>query len=320
MQPSVDEYTGAVSSGYDSTLSAGYAPADFPDADATRPASSYIDSGSHAPATIYSTAINNSLQRHFKDIKDHQKNVQQISSSWKKSVRDLFFRGNETIFTFLTKPIGNHPTFSQTELFIRRFSRNDMQNNSGTILRDVLNDLSDINLSEGIEASLRKKAEGKPPIEALGAQVKEVYQIYREAFDEITQVDLSLRTKLQTLDKIQPRLTLLLELGVNEDTAELQKNIEVYLEKVYQENSPEADYKKLLLLYKKMGFLKELMTLLRLNEFSDKEPICSICLNEQISYVLTPCGHTFCEVCMKRQLNQCYICRGSVRDRVKIYF
>jgi len=46
---------------------------------------------------------------------------------------------------------------------------------------------------------------------------------------------------------------------------------------------------------------------------------CSICFNNPISYCCTPCGHTYCYVCINKT-NNCYICRGIIQNKLKLYF
>jgi hypothetical protein len=154
----------------------------------------------------------------------------------------------------------------------------------------------------------------------LAEQVKELYEMYRELMEQIGEKDIRLKAKLSLLDKIQPRLTMLLDLGVSEETKELQKQIEVYLETVYRENNPEPEYRELLVLYKKFIYVRDLVTLLRLSASPDKEPICGICLNDTVGYVLVPCGHTYCEMCVRRQSAACFMCRQPTSNKVKIFF
>ena len=45
---------------------------------------------------------------------------------------------------------------------------------------------------------------------------------------------------------------------------------------------------------------------------------CSICFENNISRCCNPCGHTFCEVCIKNT-NNCYICRSDITSKITIY-
>ena len=45
---------------------------------------------------------------------------------------------------------------------------------------------------------------------------------------------------------------------------------------------------------------------------------CSICLDNIISYCCSPCGHTYCNDCIDKT-NNCYICRGIIRNKIKLF-
>jgi hypothetical protein len=299
-----------------------YAPADFEDSEATRPPESYLDSGSQSPATIYSSVVGNVLQRQVRDIRERIVSPVQYGNNWKKKVRDIYVRGNETVLKFLTKPIASNAQYSQIENLIRKYSRSDNPNmpNTQQLLQDYVSDLSGVDCEF---VNRRLAARIKPNVSeshTLAEQVKELYEMYRELMEQIAQKDNLLKTKLFLLDKIQPRLTMLLDLGVSEETKELQKQIELYLETVYKENNPEPEYRELLVLYKKFIYVRDLVHLLRLSASADREPICGICLNDTVGFALVPCGHTYCETCCRRLSVHCFMCRQPASNKVKIFF
>ncbi len=309
-------------SGYDSMELVSYAPADFEDSEATRPPESYLDSGSQSPATIYSSVVGNVLQRQVRDIRERIVSPVQYGNNWKKKVRDIYVRGNETVLKFLTKPIASNAQYSQIENLIRKYSRSDNPNmpNTQQLLQDYVSDLSGVDCEF---VNRRLAARIKPNVSeshTLAEQVKELYEMYRELMEQIAQKDNLLKTKLFLLDKIQPRLTMLLDLGVSEETKELQKQIELYLETVYKENNPEPEYRELLVLYKKFIYVRDLVHLLRLSASADREPICGICLNDTVGFALVPCGHTYCETCCRRLSVHCFMCRQPASNKVKIFF
>jgi hypothetical protein len=47
--------------------------------------------------------------------------------------------------------------------------------------------------------------------------------------------------------------------------------------------------------------------------------LCSICFENRVDTVLTPCGHTFCLECLGNT-NECYSCRGTIQSKHRIYF
>jgi hypothetical protein len=108
------------STGYDSMELASYAPADFEDSEATRPPESYLDSGSQSPATIYSSTVSNILQKQTRDIRDRAIPPAQYGNNWKKRIRDIFMRGNETTLKFLIKHVASNAQYSQIENLIRK--------------------------------------------------------------------------------------------------------------------------------------------------------------------------------------------------------
>ena len=301
--------------GQEGFITVGYAPADFADSEITRPSETYLDSGSQAPATIFSSAILNTQATHFRDVRERHVNTATYAQNWKRKIRDLFHHGNEEVLRFLAKPLSAHPTLGRVEQLIRRYSKPDDERiRDKTILRDLVADLSGTNMNTMVEEVIGES------LHTFVGKIHKVYELYREILDQACQADIRLRNKVHALDKIQPRLVTLMELGSAENTAELERQIELYLKSIYDQNNPEEDYKESLQLYKKFLVVKELVGMLRLSAGPEREPICGICLNETVLYAVVPCGHTYCDPCSKKQYTQCFMCRQTIRDRIKIFF
>ena len=45
---------------------------------------------------------------------------------------------------------------------------------------------------------------------------------------------------------------------------------------------------------------------------------CPICLSAEVKVFCIPCGHTFCDTCLKTK--KCYICRAFISDVQKLYY
>lgn len=45
---------------------------------------------------------------------------------------------------------------------------------------------------------------------------------------------------------------------------------------------------------------------------------CFICLDNTISHCCVPCGHIYCSDCINKT-NNCYICRGIIRNKIKLF-
>jgi hypothetical protein len=47
---------------------------------------------------------------------------------------------------------------------------------------------------------------------------------------------------------------------------------------------------------------------------------CQICLTDDITHVLVPCGHTFCGTCVNQlQRNKCAMCRANIDKKIKFF-
>ena len=55
------------------------------------------------------------------------------------------------------------------------------------------------------------------------------------------------------------------------------------------------------------------------NKIINETNKCSICLDNTISYCCVPCGHVYCYDCIDKT-NYCYICRGIIRNKIKLFF
>ena len=65
-------------------------------------------------------------------------------------------------------------------------------------------------------------------------------------------------------------------------------------------------------------FLKKMLT--ELSEISNPT-VCQICFENQISYIIDPCGHTMCENCKIKSLNlqNCHFCRTRFGSFKRLY-
>jgi hypothetical protein len=55
----------------------------------------------------------------------------------------------------------------------------------------------------------------------------------------------------------------------------------------------------------------------------ERLPVCKVCLDAKADFIMIPCGHLCCEVCMNRMNSEntrCYFCRRNVVDITKVYY
>lgn len=50
-------------------------------------------------------------------------------------------------------------------------------------------------------------------------------------------------------------------------------------------------------------------------------PICKICMEAPVSFVIDPCGHCYCQSCSGRvsEERRCYICRRGIQKLIRMY-
>lgn len=308
---------GTILGGYSPSLGS-FAPADFGAADDMQPPELALDPTGTGTLVPYSTIISNVLSRQMYEIKEKTptSGINTILS-WKRRLREFMGQKNEDLIEFLRKPLEQHPTLGRAIPFMKRFGRSDFLASHGT-LQAVALDVSGPVLMPIFEQEMKRA--GPSSFNELREQIKWIFETYRQAGEDCMRNENVLRTRLDNFDKIHQKLVLLLDMPSNEASPEMATSIEKYLEKNFHDNGIKEYYTDFIISYRRFITLREVILFLRTTELVDKEPLCSICLNEPICYALSPCGHTFCNNCSKRQMIQCYMCRTNIKERIRLYF
>ena len=295
----------------------GYAPADFEDAEVARPLEVVLDPTGQAILTPYSTLVGNVLNRHMYEIREKSANPAFTVSTWRRKMKEFLHQKNEDLTLFLRKPLVSHPTLGSVEPFMRRFGKTEFSSSQNS-LSNVLLDGSGTVIFKTLEEDLLKIGPATP--QQIVEEVKWLYDSYRQAGEEALKAESCLKIKMDIFDKTHQKLIGFMGLPPSEDVAELSALIEKYISKVFQENAIEEDYKRFIEAYRRFAALREVIQTFRFSDQIDKEPVCSICMTESVAFVLSPCGHTFCGTCAKRQMTSCYMCRAPIRERIKVFF
>ncbi len=295
----------------------GYAPADFLDAAETQPPEIALDVTSTGSTSPYSLLMTNIANRQLQEIKDKTVSGITHGSAWKKRVRDFMQKKNESLLEFLSKPLASHPTLNRADVFFRRFGMSNFTPTHHS-LREVQLDASGVSMIPQVEEELLKI--GPSSSVKLTEQIRWLYDEYRLAGEKLLKSEASLKMKIDAFDKIHQKTLGLLSIPVNEKTAAFEEAAMNYLEQIFKEQSIEEDYKDYMESYRRFTAIKEMIITFRFTDVMDKEPLCCICLAEPVSYCLSPCGHTFCSSCGKRQMTNFYMCRSAIKDRIHIFF
>jgi hypothetical protein len=295
-----------------------FSPADFADADELRPTAAVFDLGGNGSATPYTAAVNGLLIKHVDELKQKAAASVSIPTGWKKRLRDFLSAKNTQLLDFLSLSIPSHPTLGKGEMILRKFGNVNLHANHPTV-RDLVLDSSGVDVTGEIAAGLvaLRTADG---MKDYIAGVRYIQDQYREAGEEALRQEQAFRAKIETLDKLQGRLSMLFDLDPTEKYQPLMEVTEEYLETVFKKNQIEEGYRAFITAYRKFLALREVVLMTRAITAQECEPLCTICLQESIGVAMVPCGHTFCMVCARKQVGACFVCRGVVRDKVKLFF
>jgi hypothetical protein len=304
----------------------GYASADFQSAEETQPASTYMESlGGHQDSV--QGIVQQTLQRHISEgvpvnTSPRLTSFSQQHNNWRKRLREMMVKQNEEMIGFLFKPVTDHPHIGPAEKSLRRFAmREDIDVGSIKPLKQILSDISG-----GIPTEVQKEVEerlalkGPSSIIQLKQQVTALLDFYKETGEKVLECENQLKMRLEKMDKLQKQVSHIMELQTNDATQELIAAEENYLRLSFRGLSIEHHYKTLLHLYQKHYLLREAISLFKTGNQLTAEPSCPVCMNQAVDCAIVPCGHTYCFNCARRMMSECSICRGRIRDRMKIYF
>ena len=291
-----------------------FAPADFED---DQPTGVVFDVGGHGQDAPYSLAMNSILHKQLEEVKSKSKTAS-LSATWKRRLRDFMAKKNNDLLDFLKVTVPHHPVFGPGEILLKRFGNPQVTPNHVSV-RDMVFEMPDISGEETINAFLAA-AGGETPLKDYTAQTQAIFEMYREAGEDALKAQAMLKAKLDKLDRIQGKISGLFEIDPNETYEPLMQANEAYLKKVYDDTKIEEEYNNLVKAYRRFVTLREVATTARTVLAQESEPLCSICLDESVAFALNPCGHTFCQTCIRKQNGVCFMCRTHIKDKLKLFF
>jgi hypothetical protein len=193
---------------------------------------------------------------------------------------------------------------------LTKYSRNTWNFASST--RDLLLSLDSSGSAAEVEHEL-----GISPT-AFREIIRRAIRMYVDSATAVCTAETQLEEKLKRLDTILRRVDDLMFLEPTEALEQLETPIRTYLETVLNKITIHEEYNRLIHNYKKFAVLKGLVSLANFQRSA--APTCNICMAKEVTHALTPCGHTYCEDCLRNQNTSCYNCRTQIRDRIRLYF
>ena len=269
-------------------------------------------------ATPYSSSLGTIFSRHAAEIRSVAEPIlQPLHQVSKRRIRDMIVRQNNELFQFMQHPERSPSNLGIAETIFRKYSHDvPVTSRFHAISRELNLDMSLNPVLQGIETSISGESFS---LSKLSQQLKHVFVLYRQAGEEVVRLEAQLSQKADTLDKLQQRIPLLTTLTANEALDPLLVSFETYMKEVFVSARFEDTYQELVTAYKKWYLLREVVAFQQVASPTTTEPLCGICISEPVSHCVSPCGHTFCTSCVRRMTLTCYLCRGSVKDRIKLF-
>ena len=297
----------------------GYAPADFGSAEDSAPTAAMFDVGGHGQQNPYSLAVGGMLNKQIEEMRGKVNAAMNLNMSWKRRFREFMAKKNNDLIDFIKVDVAAHPVFGKGEILLRRFG-NPQCTVTHPSVRDMILDISGETCIEEVNAAMAALS-GSGPLKDFAAHITMIYELYKDAGEAAIVAQNALKMKMDKLDKLQGKLANLFEIDVNEKYEALMEANEAYLKKVFEEAAIEMEYKAVVDAYRRFLTLRDIVLLTKTHTAAENTPLCSICVEEGVSHALTPCGHTFCQNCIRKHTsNSCFICRATVRDKIRLYF
>ena len=293
------------------------------------PPSYVLDSVPHYSTTIeelntesipsVATAIKNLIVRHNQELQETiEAQVPRVGNCIKRSFRDFYIREATTIFDFLEKPVAGHPTIVQAYSILKRFGKGEYTGNKNK-LRDLVLDVNSTEILQSIHMSLENTI-ATNPFTHWTQQTRTIVEQWRQATAEYSAAEKHLQEHINVFDDIYKRVQIFLRLPPGEGYESMAISTEVYLHSMFEHHAIEKDYLELIKALKKIIILTDALSTIRQMVNASTEPLCSVCFQDPVSFACIPCGHTFCGGCGGRQVTTCYVCRGVIKEKIKIYF
>lgn len=297
-----------------------FASADLNEDDEMRPLEFSLD-GPIAPGP-YSSTVQNIFSRQCSEIRTASESlIAPIHTVSRKRLKEIVTKQNNELFKFLQRPDRTPHPNGIAEAIFRRYGHDipSLHRNTQPISRDLNLDCSMEKTIHDLNEQLAKH--GGSTAENLTLQLKWVFTQYKNLGEEILRIETILAQKIEVLDKLHQRIPIISSLSSNDALSDLMDSFSKYLEKAFQDSKFEETYYSLVEHYKKWAYMREIISLQQaLSDSSSSEPTCSICLVDGVSHVIVPCGHTFCTGCSRKMNLTCYICRGTIREKIKLFF
>ena len=156
-------------------------------------------------------------------------------------------------------------------------------------------------------------------LEEFKESQKKLLRVYSETLKDLFAVDARLQEKITKMNQVVDKVQAFMQLEANSELDAMAEPTANYLGAILKNNDISSDFVHFMITYKHWIALYDTIQLSQVAA-PNGPPTCCICTVADITHAMIPCGHTFCSGCINKQMSLCYLCRTSVRDRLKLHF
>jgi len=233
---------------------------------------------------------------------------------WRKKIREPITRFNDAFFDFLIKDREGKDQESIVKMkqLITRISHN-MPSSGRTYFPELGWDISMNTIKQELEEDLDVH------LDEFKDSQKKLLRVYSETLKDLFTVDARLQEKIGKMNQVVDKVQSFMQLEANAELDAMAEPTANYLAAVLKNNDISSDFVQFMIKFKQWTALYDTIQLSQVAA-PNGAPTCCICTVADITHAMIPCGHTFCSGCINKQMSLCYLCRTSVRDRLKLHF
>jgi hypothetical protein len=233
---------------------------------------------------------------------------------WRKKIREPITRFNDVFFDFLIKDREGKDQESIVKMkqLITRISHN-MPSSGRSYFPELGWDISMNTIKQDLEEDLDVQ------LDDFKDSQKKLLRVYSETLKDLFTVDARLQEKIAKMNQVVDKVQSFMQLEANAELDAMAEPTANYLAAVLKNNDISSDFVQFMIKFKQWTALYDTIQLSQVAA-PNGAPTCCICTVADITHAMIPCGHTFCSGCINKQMSLCYLCRTSVRDRLKLHF
>ena len=181
-------------------------------------------------------------------------------------------------------------------------------------------DISEGGIRGCLSREMETAAEGACDLyQAARKQISWAYNEYISSGEQLMRYHADLLADADKMDKIADKINSILSLGPNSASDTLIESFSVYISQMHADLNIEKKWRDFTELMARREYIRQLLDIPLATSRHYEAPLCPVCINNSVSHVITPCGHTFCETCIG-QTRTCMVCRGVVNRKLKLFF